>query len=71
MRCDNCSKLGYFTRECTELKKVRPNSNLLNYALVTSCILLIESCPMWTVNSRATYHIARDRDAFMEYRQIN
>ena len=71
MRCYNCNKLDHFTRECTELKKVRPNSTLLNYALVTSSILLIESCPVWTVNSRATDHIARDRDAFIEYRQIS
>lgn len=67
MRCCKCRKLGHFACECTELKNVRPNSTLLNYALVTSSILLIESHPVWIVNLGAINHMAHDRDAFVEY----
>ena len=67
MRCYNWSKLGHFAHECTESRKVRHNYTLLNYALVMSSILLTESRPVWTVDSGATYHISRDRDAFVEY----
>lgn len=46
MKYYNCSKMGHFTCECTEPKKVRLNSNLLNYALVVSYVLLTNSRPM-------------------------
>ena len=46
MKCYNCSKLGHFTRECTESIKVRSNSTLLNYALVMSSELLTDSHPV-------------------------
>ena len=36
-----------------------------------SSILLTESRPMWTVDSGATDHIARDRDTYVEYRRIS
>ena len=50
---------------------MRPNYTLLNYALVTSSILLTESHPVWTVDSRATDHIACDRNAYVEYHRIS
>ena len=49
---------------------MRPNYSSLNYALATSSVLLTKSRPVWTVDSGVTYHIARDRNAYVEYRRI-
>lgn len=69
MRCYNCSKLGHFAHEYTELKKVRSNSTLLN-ALIMSYVLLTESRLVWPVHSRATEHITRDRDTFTTRKMV-
>ena len=39
--------------------------------MVSSSVLLTESRPLWTVDSGATDHVARDRAAFVEYCQIS
>ncbi|KAK1569225.1 hypothetical protein Q3G72_034035 [Acer saccharum] len=62
---------GHFDRECTEPKKVQPNSITDNYVLVSSSVLLTESRPLWTVDSGAIDHVARDRATFVEYRRIS
>ena len=33
-------------------------------------MLLIESYPLWTINSRAMDNVAKDRSAIVEFRQI-
>lgn len=71
MCCYNYSKPGHFACECTEPKNVYPCSIILNYAYISSCCLLIESCPMWTVDLGVTNYIARDRGAFVEFRRIS
>ncbi|KAJ4744662.1 Gag-Pol polyprotein [Rhynchospora pubera] len=37
---------------------------------VSSCFMLTNNNPVWTVDSAATDHIARDRAAFVDYRRI-
>jgi len=52
--------LGNFARECTELKKVAFLNASLSATYVASTSLLIESYPMWIVDSRSTDHVSQD-----------
>lgn len=61
----NAITLASWVGKCPEPKKVKPNSFLLNYALVMSFILLTESYHMWTIGLGATNHITHDGDAFV------
>ena len=68
--------MGHFARDCTEPKKVLSSlssscSHFINEIFISSTVLLTESVPMWTVDSGATDHVARDRTAFVDFRRLS
>ncbi|ESQ44830.1 hypothetical protein EUTSA_v10003344mg, partial [Eutrema salsugineum] len=65
MKCYNCSSLGHFAHEFTEAKKVLSLNSSCKYAYVSRFVRLTESHSSWIVDSGATYHIARSREAFV------
>jgi hypothetical protein len=67
--CFNYGKEGHFARECIEPKKVL--SDFSHYVYVSSHVLVAHSSPIWTVDSAATEHVARDRVRFVEYCRIS
>jgi len=69
MNCFNCGKPGHFARDYPE-PKVMFNHNHPSNLYVSSCLMLVESVPFWTVDSGATDHIARDQTTFVEFHRI-
>ena len=69
MNCFNCGKPDHFTRDCIE-SNVLYDQTLYSNAYVNSCLMLAETIPYWTVDLATIDHIARDRNAFMDFYRI-
>ena len=69
MNCFNCGKPGHFSCDCTEPKVIYDQIHF-NNAFVSSCLMLIETIPYWTVDSIATDLIVQDRNAYVDFCRI-
>ena len=69
MNCFNYGKSGHFAHDCTE-SKVLYDQTCYSNAYVNSCLMLAETVPYWTTNSTTIDHIARDRNAFVDFLRI-
>ena len=70
MNCFNCGKPGHFAHDYTESKVLYDQTRYSN-AYVSSCLMLAKTVPYWIVDSTATDHIARDQNAFVDFRRIS
>ncbi|XP_031276066.1 uncharacterized protein LOC116134512 [Pistacia vera] len=71
VKCYNCGNKGHFACNCSELNKVNYLFAQVSSINVSGSVFLIESHPLWTVDSAATDHITKDMSAFMEFQRIS
>ena len=69
INCFNYGKPTHFACDCTESKVIYDQIHFHN-AFVSSLLMLIETVHFFTVDSAITDHIARDRNAYVDFRRI-
>ena len=65
----NCGNLDHFACDCIEPKVIYDQIHLHN-AFVSSCLMFTKNVLLWTVDSTAIGHIARDHNAYVDFRRI-
>ena len=65
----NYGKSGHFARDCIEPKVIYDQIHFHN-EFVSSCLMLTETVPYWTVDSTTTDHIAQDRNVYVDFHRI-
>jgi hypothetical protein len=66
----NCGKKCHYTRECNEPCKVHIIENISYFSYIFSSSFMLDSYLLWTVDSGATNHVAKDHDLFVDFRRI-
>ena len=69
MNCINYGNSGHFAHDCIE-QKVIYDQILFHNAFVSSCLMLAETVSYWIIDSIETNHIARDCNAYVDFRRI-
>lgn len=71
VKCLNCGNKENFARDCIKPKKVKILLTLVSVINIFSSILLTKSNPLWIIDLGPTDHVAKDRDAFMEFQRLS
>ena len=67
MNCFNYGKPSHFAHDCTEPKVIYDQIHFHN-AFVSSCLMLTETIPYWTIDLAATDHTTQDHNAYLDFR---
>ena len=67
MNCFNYGKPCHFARDCTKPMVIYDQIHFHN-AFVSSCLMLTEIVPYWTIDSVVIDHIEWDHNAYVDFR---
>ena len=66
INCFNYGKPSHFARDCTKPIVIYDQIHFHN-TFFSSCLMLTQIVPYWTVDSATTDHIAWDRNAYVDF----